>query len=59
MSKFHFLSACVYHLGEDGSLVKHPTVAVVSDSSDHSRIAALTCIDIVIQEMEVKPKAIL
>ena len=32
-------------------LFKRP-VAVVSESSDHSRIAALTCIDFVIKEVE-------
>ena len=46
---FSFFTAFVYHLVDDDSLVKHP-VAVISESSDHSRIAVLTCIDIVVQD---------
>ena len=41
----------VYHLDCDRNLVKCP-VAVASKSSDHSHIAALTCIDFVIKEVE-------
>ena len=41
----------VYHFDSDRNLVKRP-VAVVSESSDHSRIAALTCIDFVIKVVE-------
>ena len=41
----------VYHLDSDKNLVKSPVV-VVSESSDHSWIAALTCIDFVIKEVE-------
>ena len=48
---FTILTAAVYHLDSDRNLVKRP-VAVVSESSDHSQIAALTCIDFVIKEVE-------
>ena len=50
-SSFSLFTAAVYHLDSDRNLVKRP-VAVVSESSDHSRIAALTCIDFVIKEVE-------
>ena len=50
-STFSLFTACVYHLDDSGSLIKRP-ITVVSESSDHSRIAALTCIDFVIKEVE-------
>ena len=50
-STFSLFTACVYHLDSIGDLVKRP-ITVVSESSDHSRIAALTCIDFVIKEVE-------
>ena len=48
---FSLFTACVYRLVDDDSLVKL-LVAVVSESSDYFRIAALTCTDIVMQEVE-------
>ena len=39
----------VYHLDSDSYLVKR---LVVSEISDHSQIAALTCIDFLIKEVE-------
>lgn len=50
-STFSLFTASVYHLDGSGSLIKRP-IAVVSESSDHSRIAALTCIDFVVKEVE-------
>ena len=50
-SSFCLFLAAVYHLDSDRKLLKRP-VAVVSESSDHSQIAALTCIDFVIKEVE-------
>ena len=51
LSTFSLFTACVYHLDSIGDLVKRP-ITVVSESSDYSRIAALTCIDFVIKEIE-------
>ena len=50
-SSFSLFKAAVYHLDSDTNLVKRPA-AVVSASIDHWRIAALTCIDFVIKEVE-------
>ena len=50
-STFSLFTACVYHLDSIGDLVKRP-ITVVSESSDYSRIAALTCNDFVINEVE-------
>ena len=50
-STFSLFTACIYHLDSIGDLVKRP-ITVVSESSGHSRIAALTCIDFVIKEAE-------
>ena len=44
-------TACVYYVDEKKSLVKR-LVCVVSESNDHSRAAALTCIDLTIKEIE-------
>ena len=41
----------VYYLDSDKNLVKR-TVAMVSESSNHLQIAAITCIDFVIKEVE-------
>ena len=46
-----FFAAAVYHLDSDRNLVER-SVAVISESSNHSQIAALTCIDFVIKEVE-------
>ena len=46
-----FFAAAVYHLDSDRNLVEC-SVAVVSESSNHSQIAALTYIDFVIKEVE-------
>lgn len=43
--------ATIYNLGNHSSFVKS---AVIRESSDHSRIAALICIGIVIQEVKDK-----
>ena len=51
MITFILFPACVYHPNNNGDLIKRP-IAVVSESSDHSRIGALTCIDFVIREVE-------
>ena len=48
---FSLSTACVYHLDEDGSLIKKP-IAAVSESSDRSRTATLKCIDFVIKEVD-------
>lgn len=50
-SSFSLFTACVYHLDGNDSLYKRP-ITVVSESSDHSRLAALTCIDFVMKEVE-------
>ena len=50
-SCFSLFTACVYHLDDSDKLVKRP-ITVVSESNDHSRIAALNCIDFVIREIE-------
>ena len=50
-SSFSLFTAAVYHLDSNRNLVKRPVV-VVSESSDHSRIAALKCIEFVIKEVE-------
>ena len=48
---FSLSTACVYHLDDDGSLIKRP-IAAVSESSDRSRTATLKCIDFVIKEVD-------
>ena len=53
MQIVYFSQSSFSHLGSDRNLVKLP-VAVVSESSDHSRIAALTCIDFVIKNFVIK-----
>ena len=53
MQIVYFSQSSFSHLGSDRNLVKLP-VAVVSESSDHSRIAALTCIDFVIKDFVIK-----
>ena len=50
-SPFTLFTGAVYHLDSDRNLVKR-LVAVVSESTNHSRIAALTCIDFMINEVE-------
>ena len=50
-TSFSLFKACVYYVDEKNSLVKRP-VCFASESSDHSRAAALTCIDLVIKEIE-------
>jgi len=50
-SSFSLFTACVYHNDDNGNLVKRP-ICVVSESNDHSRAAALTCVDIVVKEVE-------
>ena len=44
-------TACVYYVDEKKSLIKR-LACVVSENNDHSRAAALTCIDLVIKEIE-------
>ena len=50
-SSLSLFKAAVYHLDSDRNLVKRPA-AGFSESIDHSRIAALTCINFVIKEVE-------
>lgn len=50
-STFSLFAACVYHLDNEKSLIKRPIV-VVSESSDHSRVATLTCLDFVVKAKE-------
>ena len=50
-STFSLFTGCVYHLNSIGDLAKRP-ITVFSESSVHSRIAALTCIDLVVKEVE-------
>ena len=50
-TSFSLFTACVYYVDEKKSLGKRP-VCVVSESNDRSRAAALTCIDLVIKEIE-------
>ena len=47
-SSFSLFTAAIYHR----NLVKRP-VAVVSESSDHSRTVALTYVDFVTKEVEI------
>ena len=50
-SSFCLFTATVCHLDSDKNLVKR-LAAMDSGSSNHSRIAALTCINFVIKEFE-------
>ena len=50
-SSFSLFTATVYHLDNDRNLVKCP-IPVNSESSDHSQIAGLTCLNFVIKEVE-------
>ena len=50
-SAFSLFTACVYHVDENEEFVKR-SICVISESNDHSRAAALTCIDLVIKEVE-------
>ena len=52
-STFSIFTACCYLKGEDGKLV-NKNVAVVSEASDHSRIAAFTCINKVFNHIRDK-----
>ena len=52
-STFSIFTACCYLKGEDGKLVNE-NVAVVSEASDHSRIAAFTCINKVFNHIRDK-----
>ena len=48
---FSLFTASYYHLTSQGFMFKHP-ITSVSENSDHSRIAALTCVDVAVKEME-------
>ena len=52
-STFSIFTACCYLKGEDGKLVNE-NVAVVSEASDHSRIAVFTCINKVFNNIRDK-----
>ena len=51
-SSFSLFTACFYYNNDNGNLVKRP-ICVVSESNDHSRAAALTCVEIVLKEIEI------
>ena len=50
-SSFSLFTACVYYRDENGEFTKLP-ICVISESNDHSRAAALTCVDLVVKEVE-------
>ena len=50
-ASFSLFTASCYHLTSQGSMFKH-RITVVSEVSDHSRIATLTSFDMVVKEME-------
>ena len=52
-SAFSIFTACCYIRGEDGKLANE-NVTVVSEASDHSRIAAFTCVNKVLNFMREK-----
>ena len=54
-STFSIFTACGYILNNGRELSKR-SVAVIGETSDHSRIAALTCIGMVLKEIEKKTK---
>ena len=56
-SCFSVFTACCYYRAEEGELMKYP-VTITSESSDHSRIAAFSCVNKIIKLMEEKIKSI-
>ena len=54
-STFSINTVCGYILNNGRELSKR-SVAVVDKSSDHSRIAALTCLNVVLKEIEKETK---
>ena len=54
---FSIFTACCYYKAEEGELMKYP-VTITSESSDHSKIAAFSCINKIIKLMEEKIKPI-
>ena len=52
-STFSIFTACGYIFNNGRELSKR-SVAVIGESSDHSRIAALICVDMVLKETENK-----
>ena len=53
LTSFSIFTACVYHKANGGSdsVVKRP-MTIISKSSDHSRIASMSCIHMIIEEIE-------
>ena len=54
---FSIFTACCYYKAEEGKQMKYP-VTITSESSDHSRIAAFSCVNKIIKLMEEKIKPI-
>ena len=54
---FSIFTACCYYKAEEGELMKYH-VTITSESSDHSRIAAFSCVNKIIKLMEEKIKSI-
>ena len=52
-TSFSIFTACVYHKANNGAdtVVKRP-MTIISESSDHSRIASMSCIHMIIEEIE-------
>ena len=50
-TNFSLFTACGYYHSSDGKLCKVP-ITVVSESNDHSRIAAFSCVSKVIEILE-------
>ena len=53
---FNIFTSCSYYReAEQGDLVKMP-IAVISESSDHSRIAEFTCTNAIVNELKNRMK---
>ena len=50
-SCFSIFTACCYYRTEEGELMTYP-VTITSESSDHSRIAAFSCVNKILKVME-------
>ena len=50
-SCFSIFTACCYYRTEEGELMTYP-VTITSTSSDHSRIAAFSCVNEILKVME-------
>lgn len=56
-SCFSIFTACCYYVSEEGGSMKCP-ITITSESSDHSRIAAFSCINKLLNVMKEKVKPI-